>query len=565
MFQKYGCLLVLFFLQCKVEEKADSLFFNGKIYTANARDEVVEAIALKNDKIIAVGRTDELLKLKSSTTELHDLEGQFIMPGLIEGHGHFLGLGASLMNLNLLHTKNWKQINEMVESQIKNTPAGEWIEGRGWHQEKWDESPGLTVNGYPYHDDLSRISQNHPVILFHASGHALMANQKAMELAAISSETSSPKGGRIVKDATGRLTGVFEENAMQLITDAYQHSQNAKEPKLQVDLKIKHAKLASQECLKYGITSFQDAGSSYKEIQLLNALCDSQTINLRLYVMLLEGSEGFHEAIRQIPIPMSLNHRFACRSVKAYLDGALGSYGAWLLNSYSDKANFFGQNTFPLEKLESLAQVCKNKGLQLCVHGIGDRGNREILNIYEKNLGFSSQSLRWRIEHAQHLDSNDIKRFYELGVIASMQAIHCTSDAPFVVKRLGIDRARSGAYTWRNLLNSGAHLANGTDCPVESINPFECMYAAITRKRLDTGLEFFPEQKMSRIEALKSYTIWNAYAAFEESLKGSLEVGKLADFVILDRNLLECTDLEVASCKVKQVILGGQQLKLQVD
>lgn len=559
MIQKYGLLLMVFFVQCKVEEKADSIFFNGKIYTANSKDAVVQALAVKNNRILGVGTDQEIFKFKSNVTQMNDLAGQFVMPGIIEGHGHFLSLGKSILNLNLLQTKNWKEITQKVSENLNTVPAGEWLEGMGWHQEKWNENPGLTVNGYPFHDELSKVSPNNPVILKHASGHALIANQKAMELASISAETNSPAGGRIVKDASGKLTGVFEENAMNLILDAFQQSFQQKTNTQKLELLKLQARQANILCNRYGITSFQDAGSNLEEIRALKSLCDSQQLSIRLYVMLLADSDSTLLDIDQLPIPMNENQNFSCQAVKAYLDGALGSYGAWLLQPYADKSDFYGQNTMPISKLQQIAMDCSRKGLQLCVHGIGDRGNREILNVFENQLKTSKYDQRWRIEHAQHLDPLDIPRFKSLGVIASMQAIHCTSDAPFVVKRLGFERAQKGAYAWRSLINAGAHLANGTDCPVESVNPFECMYAAITRKRLDNGLEFFSEQKMNRIEALRSYTIWNAYAAFEEPIKGSLEVGKLADFIILDRNLLECTDSEVAGCKVTKLIFSGKE------
>ncbi len=559
MVQKYGWMLIVFLLQCKVEEKADSIFYNGQIYTANLSDAVVQAIAVKNNRILAVGTDQEVFKFKSSETQLTDLAGQFVMPGLIEGHGHFLGLGKSALELNLIQTKNWKEIIQNVADRLKAVPAGEWVEGRGWHQEKWNENPGLTVSGYPFHDELSKISPDNPIVLFHASGHALIANQKAMQMAAITNETNSPAGGRIVKDENGKLTGVFEENAMDLITKTYNQSFQKKTKSQQLELMKLQAMEANRICNQYGITSFHDAGSNMEEIQVLKNLCDSQQLTLRLYVMLLINPDSISNEIKHLPIRLNQNENFSCQAVKAYLDGALGSYGAWLLKPYADKAEHYGQNTLAISKLEQIAAACSQNDLQLCVHGIGDRGNREILNVYERQLQNSNHDQRWRIEHAQHLDPLDILRFKSLGTIASMQAIHCTSDAPFVIKRLGYERAQKGAYAWRSLINAGARLANGTDCPVESANPFECMYAAITRKRLDNGFEFFPEQKMTRLEALRSYTIWNAYAAFEEHLKGSLEAGKLADFVILDRNLINCSDSEVAGCKVVKLFYNGKE------
>ncbi len=555
-------LILLSFFQCKVDQKADLILYNGFIYTANEKDEVVDAIAVKDGWIIATGDSTEIVKLQTEHTQILDLNRQFVMPGLIEGHGHFLKLGKNLIDVDLIQTKSWKEIVQKLQHKIQNTPEGEWIEGRGWHQEKWIESPGLSVHSYPYHDDLSAISPKHPVVLTHASGHALLANQKAMDLAGITTETNAPGGGRIVRDAHGKLTGVFEENAMSLILDPL-HRHNAGIPVANKMEKLKkQAQLASRECIRYGITSFQDAASSLDEIRLQKEWCESGLIQPRMYVMLYQGFEQQMLEIESLPIVSEENHRFACRAVKAFVDGALGSYGAWLLKEYDDQKEHFGQNTMPMDALNMLAARCYDKGLQLCVHGIGDRGNREILNVFENYLKKdTAHNLRWRIEHAQHLDMADIPRFRGLGVIASIQAVHCTSDAPFVVKRLGVERAKLGAYAWRSLLESGARIANGTDCPVESINPFECMYAAITRKRLDTELEFFPEQKLTRLEALRSYTIWNAYAAKEEQIKGSLEKNKLADFIILDRNLIDCTDQELVSAKVKKVFISGLEVE----
>lgn len=552
---------LLCFSQCTIEQKADLILHNGKIYTANAKDEVLEAMAISHGLIQAIGSSHDILKLKGAHTRLIDLGGQFVMPGLIEGHGHFLKLGKNLIDINLLGTKSWKEITGMVQQKISSAHPGDWIEGRGWHQEKWTESPGLTYNSYPYHDELSAISPNNPVVLTHASGHALIANQKAMQLSGINPETTSPPGGRIIKDINGKLTGVFEENAMSLILNPLRHFYDSIPKEKRLNLLKEEAIIASKECLKYGITSFQDAASTLEEINLLKSWCESKVIQNRMYVMLYNDFNKLIAEAESLPIPMNQDNSFSCHAVKAFVDGALGSYGAWLLKPYDDENDHLGQNLMSLDKLRELAHKCYEKKIQLCVHGIGDRGNHEILNIFQEATKESkSNDLRWRIEHAQHLDTSDMPRFNQLGVIASMQAIHCTSDAPFVIKRLGKERAQYGAYAWRSLLNHGAKMANGTDCPVESINPFECMYAAITRKRLDNGMEFFPEQKLSRLEALRSYTIWNAFAAKEELLKGSLETNKLADFIILDRNLIECSDLDVASAKVKNVFISGLEI-----
>lgn len=437
--------------------------------------------------------------------------------------------------------------------------------GRGWHQEKWTESPGLTVSGYPMHTELSAVSPDHPVILYHASGHSLFANAKAMQLAGISPETAAPSGGRIVRNDKGEPVGVFEENAMELIQKPYQAYLLQMPENQRKALFDQAAARASEACLAKGITSFQDAGSDFWELEQYKRLAESGHLGVRLWAMISQPTRQDYGKLADFPWIDAGNGFLTVRAVKGYLDGALGSYGAWLLEPYADKPGFYGQNTTAIDTLEAVARQCKQYGLQMCVHGIGDRGNREVLNLYEKINGKDAKKadLRWRIEHAQHLDPADIPRFAQLGVVAAMQAIHCTSDAPFVVKRLGENRARAGAYAWRSLIDAGAHLANGTDTPVEDVDPFACIYAAVTRKRLDTGMEFFPEQCMSRSEALRSYTAWNAYAAFEEREKGVLAPGKLADFIVLDQDLTRCSVENIPKTKVLQIFIGGKNASVK--
>lgn len=559
-----AALLAAFvFFACTSNPKgsvADLILVNGNFFTADSLRPHATAVAILDDKILAVGTDEEIKKMAGEKTEVIDLQGAFAMPGFIEGHGHFAGLGQSLQNLNLLNSKSWQEITGLVAEKAKTTQPGEWIEGRGWHQEKWTESPGATVNGYPYHDLLSAAAPNNPVVLFHASGHGLVANEKAMQLAGISRETSDPIGGRIVRDAKGNAIGVFEENAMSLIEKPLSDWKNRRTEAEKIAAFEKIVQLAQQECLAKGITSFQDAGSDFWELAQYRRLAEAGKLDLRLWAMIAQPKESDFPKLADFPQIGLGNGHFTSRAVKAYLDGALGSYGAWLLAPYDDKPDSYGQNVTPVDSIAVLAEICEQEGLQLCVHAIGDRANREVLNIFQNISppGAQQLQLRWRIEHAQHLDPQDIPRFRQLGVIASFQAIHCTSDAPFVVKRLGTERARAGAYAWRSLLASGAHIANGTDAPVEDVNPLPCLYASVTRKRPDSGLEFFPEQKLTREESLLSYTIWNAYAAFEEKEKGSLTPGKYADIVVLSKDLLKCSDTEILQAQVLKTIVGGK-------
>ena len=385
-------------------------------------------------------------------------------------------------------------------------------------------------------------------------------------MAGITAETPNPFGGEIVRDSRGEAIGVFEEKAQNLVGALYQEYLSSLTEEQLKERWMEGHRLAEQECLGKGVTSFQDAGSSFQDIEWYNELAEANDLNLRLWAMLRVSSESMEGNMGGLPIIDAGDHYFTCRAVKSAVDGALGAFGAWLLKSYDDKSDFVGQNTVPIPEVRKKARLSIENDMQFCVHAIGDRANRVVLNIYEELFEEfpDKKDLRWRIEHAQHLDTADIPRFKELEVIASMQGIHCTSDAPFVVKRLGEERARLGAYPWRSLLDAGVVIANGTDAPVEDVDPLESYYASVTRTRIDNGLVFFPEQSMTREEALYSYTLGNAYAAFEEDHKGSLEKGKLADIVVLSHDLITCSDQEILETEVLKTYVGGE-LKYQKE
>ncbi len=548
--------------------RATLLLRNGHFFTAEAdTTKVVTAVAVRGDRIIYVGDEAGAQPLIGSKTQVVDLQGAFVMPGFIEGHGHFHALGQSLQLVALGDTKSWSEITTRVAQKAKETPVGAWVEGRGWHQEKWRKSDMPTVDGYPYHDSLSLLTADWPVVLFHASGHALFANAKAMQLAGVSPETTDPVGGRIVRGPGGRMTGVFEENAMDLIARPLQQWKNQRTEAEKKAAFERSVGLAAEVCLRRGITSFQDAGSTFWELAQYRKLAENKQLPVRLWAMIAQPGISELPKLAAYPQIDLGGHFFTARAVKAYLDGALGSYGAWLLQPYDDKPNAYGQNVTPIDTIAAIARACKDRYLQFCVHAIGDRANREALNIFQSVLydgrSAPAESLnpgvwRWRIEHAQHVAPVDQPRFWQLGVIASMQAVHCVSDAPFVVRRLGIPRARSGAYAWRALLDQGAHMTNGTDTPVEDVDPLPSIYAAATRKLRPSAIPFFPEQCMTRREALLSYTQWNAYAAFEEKDKGTIAQGKLADFVVLSKDLLRCPADEILQAKVLKTIVGGE-------
>ncbi len=538
---------------------ADTVILGGKVATMDDAQQIAEAIAIRDGRIMAVGTKEAIQKLVGSNTKTIKLDGQFVMPGFIEGHGHFFGLGESLMMLELGSAKTWDEIVDQVADEAKVTPAGEWIVGRGWHQSKWTEKPSPNVEGYPTDKRLSELTQNHPVLLTHASGHMCFANAYAMRLAGVTRETGDPSGGEILHDAQGEPIGVFRETAQQLIYAAKSRAMARRSQKDATEYASRAIELAGQECIENGITSFQDAGSSFSTIDLLKQAADDKRLPIRLWVMVLDDNDRLQAMLPKYKLIGYGDEHLTVRAVKRSIDGALGAHGAWLLAPYSDLPTSTGLNTASNESVTQTAEIAMNNGFQMCVHAIGDRANREVLDIYEKLFNEKPSILprRWRIEHAQHLSQEDIPRFVKLGIIASMQGVHCTSDAVFVPKRLGMRRAKEGAYVWRSLLDSGATVTNGTDTPVEDINPLASFYASVTR-RLSKDVMFFPEQCMTRIEALKSYTIDCAFAAFEESSKGSLVPGKLADIAILSNDLLNCADDEILKTKILYTIVGGK-------
>jgi len=540
-------------------EPADLVLRGGKVVTMDRAKPKAEALAVRGDVIVAVGTDKEIQPYIGKSTQVIDLTGKLALPGLIEGHGHFTAIGQARMNLNLMDARNWDEIVAMVSQAARKAQPGEWILGRGWHQEKWDKAPSENVEGFPTHASLSKVSSNNPVYLTHASGHAAFANAKAMELAGIDRNTANPPGGEILKDAQGNPIGVLRETASGLIARALAAARARRSP-AQVEAEArKEIELAAQECLSKGITSFQDAGSSFATIDLLKKLVEEGKLGLRLWVMIREENSKLAQDLSKYRIINFGDKRLTVRAIKRAIDGALGSRGAWLLEPYSDLPASTGLNTTPIEEIKETARLALAHGFQLCVHAIGDRANRETLNIFEESFRAhpEKKDLRWRIEHAQHLSAADIPRFAQLGVIASMQGIHCTSDAPFVTARLGAKRAEEGAYVWQKLMKSGAIVINGTDAPVEDVSPIASFYASVTRK-LGNGSVFYPDQRMSREDALKSYTWSTAYAAFEENVKGSLTAGKLADITVLSSDILTAPEDEILKTEVVCTVVGGK-------
>ena len=543
----------------RMKISADLVLRNGNIATVDTQNSIAQAIAVREGKIIFVGSDYDVESYIGSSTKVIDLKGKFVMPGFNDSHSHFLGLGESLVNLDLRSAKNWSDVVAIVVQAVKNHKPGEWIIGRGWHQEKFNPVPNPTVNGYPIHDELSKLTPENPVMLSHASGHAVFANAKAMQLAGISKTTPNPSGGTIVRDNEGSAIGVFEENGENLIRKIYDEYLAKRSPQEIEDHYRKIAKLAADDCLKKGITSCADAGQPFDVIDVYKKLADENHLPIRVNIMVQDTFQKMKDNLARYRMAGYANGFLTVRSIKQYIDGALGSRGAWLLKPYSDLQNHSGSNVTPIDELKNIAKLAIVNDYQMRIHAIGDMGNREVLNIYEEK--FKQQptktGLRWAIEHAQHLSAQDIPRFAQLGVIAAMQSVHCTSDMGFVPERLGNKRAEEGAYVWRKLIYRGAIICNGTDSPVEDIDPIECFYSAVTRKNAE-GKTFYPDQKMTRLEALKSYTINGAYASFEEDVKGTIEKGKYADLVVLSNDLLKCSDEEIKNTKVLYTIINGK-------
>jgi hypothetical protein len=554
----FSLAFILIFSQSDYAQMADRILTNANVYTVNPAQPWAQAVAVQGEKILFVGTDAEAKKFADAKTDIIDCKGQFLMPGLIEGHGHIHGMGASLINLNLMKAKNWEEIVSLVEAAAKKAKPGDWIIGRGWHQEKWDHAPSKNHLGYPYHEELDKVSKNNPVLLTHASGHSAYINLQTMQLAGINDNTISPAGGDVVKDKSGKFVGVLEEKAQSIVFDVYS-DWLSKRPL--AELKAKWAesiRLAENECLRNGITSFQDAGSSFEQVAWMKELAQNNKLQIRHWLMVREGIDNLNKNRSVFPIINAGNGKLTVNAVKVSLDGALGSYGAWLLDSYSDRKEFYGQNTFSIDELKKIASFSWDQNVQLCVHAIGDRANRELVDIYSQQIiQHKSKDHRWRIEHAQHVNPTEIPRFKEWSIIASMQGIHCTSDAPYVIKRLGEERARTGAYMWRSFMDAGVLVNNGTDVPVEDIDPFANFYASVTRKTKD-GNAFYPDQKMSREEAIHSYTLANAFASFSEKEKGSIEVGKWADLILLSNDLIHCDEDNIKSTSVKMVMVGGK-------
>ena len=539
---------------------ADLVLRGGTVATVDPAIGQAEAIAIGGAEILAVGSNEEIASYIGEATEVIELDGRFVMPGFIEGHGHFMSLGRAKQILDLNNVRNWDEVVNMVAVAVDQAEPGDWIFGRGWHQDKWDSVPEDAVQGVPVNTTLNQVAPDNPVLLGHASGHAAFANDAALTAAGVGDDTPDPDGGTIVRDVSGRATGLLRETAQRLLNDAVEKYASRLTPEETDQVMRERVFLAGREALSHGVTSFHDAGASFDTIDFFKRLEEEGSLPIRLYVMVRRQSNEEMDA--RLPAYRMLaegNDFLTVRSIKRQIDGALGAHGAWLLEPYVDLPETAGLVLEPVEDIERTAEIAVKHGFQVNTHAIGDRANRETLDIYQRvfeRAGVDGKSLRWRIEHAQHIDPADVPRFAGLGVIAAMQGVHCTSDGPWVATRLGEERTRLTSYPWRDLIDSGALIGNGTDVPVEPIDPIASYYASVSRMTKD-GSRFHAEQSMTRQEALESYTINNAFAAFEEDIKGTLTPGKLADMVVLSQDLLTVEEARIPETEVEMTILGG--------
>ncbi|MEZ5559962.1 MAG: amidohydrolase [Pseudomonadales bacterium] len=549
-------------------EPATLVLRGGTVATVDPAIGTADAIAVRGYEIAAVGSNDEIADYIGPDTEVIELNGRFAMPGFIEGHGHYLGLGRAKQILDLSHVRNWDEVVGMVAAAADQAEPGEWIHGRGWHQDKWDSVPEDAVDGVPRNDTLSAVSPDNPVLLGHASGHAAFANDAALAAGGITNDTPDPAGGTIVRTPEGKATGLLRETAQRLVsTAAEEYDQRLTDEEREARFR-EQVNLAGQEALRHGVTSFHDAGSSFAVIDGFKRMEAEGTLPVRLYVMVRrQTNDEMDEQLPRYYMPAQGNDFLAVRSIKRQIDGAMGAHGAWLLEPYVDLPETSGLVLEPVEEIERTAEIAIKHGFQVATHAIGDRANRETLDIYQRaweKAGVDGKPLRWRIEHSQHLDPVDVPRFAELGVIAAMQGIHCTSDGPWIPTRLGEERTRVTSYPWRSLLETGAIIGNGTDVPVEPIDPIASYYASVSRM-MNNGKRFYPEQVMTREEALTSYTYNNAYAAFEEDIKGTLTPGKLADIVVLSQNLLTVPEDAIPDTRVEMTFVGGELRYARTD
>ena len=544
-----------------VLQPADLVLRDATVATLDPLQPEAQAIAIRDGKIAAIGSDDAIAHYVGKQTRVLDLHGAFVTPGFMEGHGHLMDTGEALMQLDVGKAPNWDAVVALVKAAAAKAKPGQWIIGQGWQQAKWNKVPQPNVDGLPLPASLDAVSPNNPVLLNHASGHGIYANPLALKLAGITDHTPDPAGGTIVRDAQGHAIGMLRDTASNPVFAAYNLHLKSLPPAALEARREKALQLAVQNEISKGITTLVDQGEDFQTIDWLKQQA-AKGLPLRLYVY-VDGesvADLDQHLARYRTIGYADNH-FTVRGVgETVSDGALGTRSAWLLQPYSDAPNITGKNVTPMSDLAQIAKIAARDDFQMSIHAIGDRANREMLDLYQNTFTAdpSAHALRWRIEHAQHLNPADIPRFAELGVIASMQSIHACSDAPMVVPRLGEKRAEEGAYVWKKLIDSGAIVLDGTDTPVEDTNPIPNFYCGVTRAYDHGRKTFFPEQAKTRVQELRSYTWNNAYAVFEEHELGSITPGKLADLDVFSGNLLTIPADDILRTRVLYTIVGGK-------
>jgi predicted amidohydrolase YtcJ len=537
---KYTLLILTVFainISFAQKKKVDLVIYNATIYTVDKNFSIQSAIAIDKGKIVETGASAQLLK-KYNATQRKDAEGQFIYPGFIDAHAHFFNYGLGLQTANLVGTSSWEEILNTLQAFAQEHTEG-WLTGRGWDQNDW------SIKEFPTREKLDLLFPDRPVILSRIDGHAAIANKKALELAGIKPGQSLVGGQVEVKN--GELTGILVDNAVDLVASRI--------PPPSID-QMKAALMAAQRnCFAVGLTTIDDCGVDYRTALLMDSLQKSRELKMRIFAMLSDDTKNYNFLFKNGKIKTD---RLNVRAFKVYADGALGSRGAALLKPYSDKPGWSGFLLSSQQHFDSVANIIARHGFQMCTHAIGDSGNRTILNIYAKYLK-GKNDRRWRIEHAQVINPSDFHLFGQYNIIPSVQPTHATSDMYWAADRLGADRVK-GAYAFRQLLNENGWIPLGTDFPVEDISPFKTFYAAVFRidaNQFPKG-GFQMENALTRQQAIKGMTIWAARSNFEEKEKGSLEKGKWADLIILDRDLMRVNAKDVLSTTVLATLVGGE-------
>jgi predicted amidohydrolase YtcJ len=533
-------------------EPADIVFKNGNIYTVSKHQPHAEAIAVKGDRIVFVGSNKDAQKYVGSKTRVVDLQGNTMLPGMTDAHYHFIGVGQREMNLNLEGITNLEDFLAKVKARVDATKPGEWVTGRGWIETFW--KPPV----FPTRWDLDKISPNNPVFLGRADGHGAVANSAALKIGNVTKATPDPFGGQILKDKqTGEPTGMLLDNAQSFV-------RNHIPPSTEGDTETAMI-LANKRSIELGWTQIQDPGGSYHDVDLYKKLYGAGKLKLRIYKAVYGPGPEAQRLLSEGPIVGAFGHRFNLRAIKVVSDGALGSRGAALLAPYSDMPDSKGFLRVKEEDLLPMLEEALRKGIQVETHAIGDYANRFVLDEYEKALKAVPASQRkireprWRDEHTQIVNPADIPRFAKLGIIPSMQPSHAIGDLHFAPSRLGMERLK-GAYAWASLIKSGVIVPGGSDAPVERGEPMIEFYAAVARKDIKgfSGEGWHPEEAVTREQALKMFTIWPAYAAFEEELRGSIEVGKLADFTVLSADIMKIPEMEILKTHCVMTVIGGE-------